>query len=97
MIIPTNRRTFLRRSAAAALLAGLPKGWVGSAYASDAPETADVKLGIIALTDCSSIVVAHEKGLFKKRSEERRVGKEERQKRTPEPQEKKNKNGGTNS
>ena len=63
---PTNRRTFLRTSAAAALFAGLPKGWVGSAYASDAPETTDVKLGIIALTDCSSIVVAHEKGLFKK-------------------------------
>ena len=61
----TNRRTFLRTSAAAALFAGLPKGWVGSAYASDAPETTDVKLGIIALTDCSSIVVAHEKGFFK--------------------------------
>src|SRR5689334_19966823 len=66
MIKPTNRRTFLRRSAAAALLAGMPKGWVGSAYASDAPETTDINLGIIALTDCSSIVVAHEKGLFKK-------------------------------
>src|SRR5256714_15117527 len=48
------------------LLAGVPKGWVGAAYASDAPETPDVKFGIIALTDCSPIVIAHEKGFFKK-------------------------------
>lgn len=34
--------------------------------ASDAPEVADLKFGIIALTDCSPIVIAHEKGLFKK-------------------------------
>src|SRR5262245_34979094 len=33
---------------------------------SDAPEVADVKIGIIALTDCSPFVVAAEKGLFKK-------------------------------
>jgi nitrate/nitrite transport system substrate-binding protein len=49
-----------------ALWAGLPKGWVGTAYASDAPETATMKFGIIALTDCSPIVIAHEKGFFKK-------------------------------
>ncbi len=48
------------------LLTGLPQGWVGSVYASDAPEVADIKLGIIALTDCSPIVIAHEKGFFKK-------------------------------
>jgi len=34
--------------------------------ASDAPETPEVKFGIIALTDCSPIVIAHEKGFFKK-------------------------------
>jgi nitrate/nitrite transport system substrate-binding protein len=39
---------------------------MGSVYASDAPETSEMKFGIIALTDCSSIVIAHEKGLFKK-------------------------------
>jgi nitrate/nitrite transport system substrate-binding protein len=65
-----TRRSFLtttaKSTALATLLSGLPKGWVGSAYASDAPETADVKFGIIALTDCSSIVIAHEKGFFKK-------------------------------
>jgi nitrate/nitrite transport system substrate-binding protein len=31
-----------------------------------APETTDLRFGIIALTDCSPIVIAHEKGLFKK-------------------------------
>lgn len=36
------------------------------ATASDAPEISDLKFGIIALTDCSPIVIAHEKGLFKK-------------------------------
>ena len=65
-----TRRSFLRRSAkfagATALLSGLPKGWVGSAYADDAPETSAMKFGMIALTDCSSIVIAHEKGFFKK-------------------------------
>ena len=65
-----TRRLFLRRTARGvtltALLAGLPKGWVGSAYADDAPETSALNFGIIALTDCSPIVIAHEKGLFKK-------------------------------
>ncbi len=66
----TNRRTFLRRagkaSLAAGLLGGLPSGWVGTAYADDSPETPNMRFGIIALTDCSPIVVAHELGLFKK-------------------------------
>lgn len=64
-----SRRSILQRSTAAglgALFSGLPKGWVGSAYADDSPEAPDMKFGMIALTDCSPIVVAHEKGLFKK-------------------------------
>src|SRR6266404_9063588 len=65
-----TRRDFLRRTAKGAalgaLFAGLPKGWVGTAYASDAPETNAMNFGMIALTDCSPIVIAHEKGLFKK-------------------------------
>jgi nitrate/nitrite transport system substrate-binding protein len=59
----------LQRSTAAgmgALFAGLPTGWIGSAYADESPEMADLKFGMIALTDCSPIVIAHEKGLFKK-------------------------------
>ena len=56
-----NRRTALSR-----LLAGLPAGYIGNVYASDAPEAQEVKFGIIALTDCASIVMAHELGFFKK-------------------------------
>ena len=62
-----TRRDFLRATGAGVLLAGVPAGWAGGAYASDAPETPKVRIGIIALTDCSSIVMAHELGLFKKR------------------------------
>ena len=65
-----NRRQFLSTTAKgvgiAALLNGLPRGWGGTTFASDAPEVADMKFGMIALTDCSPIVIAHEKGLFKK-------------------------------
>lgn len=65
-----TRRYFLRLSgqgaALTSLFAGLPRGWVGSAYASDAPETAKLRCGMIALTDCSPLVIAAEKGFFKK-------------------------------
>src|SRR5215467_9759273 len=68
MLQPT-RRAFLARTGQtglALLLAGLPHGWAGEVYASDAPETPTVRIGIIALTDCSSLVMAYELGLFKK-------------------------------
>jgi nitrate/nitrite transport system substrate-binding protein len=58
-----HRRTFLRTSTAALGAALLPYGRV---WASDAPEVSVLKFGIIALTDCSPIVIAHEKGFFKK-------------------------------
>jgi nitrate/nitrite transport system substrate-binding protein len=65
-----SRREFLSTTAkgigAAALLSGLPQGWIGGAYAGEGPETPNLKFGIIALTDCSPIVIAHEKGFFKK-------------------------------
>jgi nitrate/nitrite transport system substrate-binding protein len=63
-----TRRTFLKTAGTTlgGLLAGLPSGWVGSAYASDAPETPGIRFGMIALTDCASIVIAHEMGFFKK-------------------------------
>jgi nitrate/nitrite transport system substrate-binding protein len=38
----------------------------GSGASSSAPETPDLRFGMIALTDCSPIVIAHERGLFKK-------------------------------
>src|SRR5687767_5994648 len=65
----TTRRTFIKAagtSTAAALISGMPAGWVGGAYAQDGPETRDMRFGIIALTDCASIIMAHELGFFKK-------------------------------
>src|SRR5437899_2057437 len=61
---------------AAARFAGLPTGWAGGVYAADGPETPKVRIGIIALTDCSSIVMAHELGLFKKYGIESTLSKE---------------------
>src|SRR5687767_5422542 len=65
-----TRRQFLsagaKTGALGALISALPQGWVGGLYASDAPETVEMKFGIIALTDCSPIIIAHEKGFFKK-------------------------------
>ena len=37
-----------RRTMLSTLLSGLPAGWVGGAYASDAPETTNLRFGIIA-------------------------------------------------
>jgi nitrate/nitrite transport system substrate-binding protein len=60
-----NRRTLIKGAlsigAAQAALINAKATW-----ASDAPETPDVRFGIIALTDNSPIVIAHEKGFFKK-------------------------------
>src|SRR5260221_9282880 len=64
----TSRRAFLKvvGTAAGVLMAGVPKGWAGGAYADDWPETRTVRFGIIALTDCAPIVMANELGFFKK-------------------------------
>src|ERR1700752_3307542 len=64
-----SRRRFLKKTAQtamAAALAGVPRGWAGGAYPDDSPENPNVRFGIIALTDCASIVMAHELGYFKK-------------------------------
>jgi nitrate/nitrite transport system substrate-binding protein len=67
-----NRRQFLTRASAgvgaAALWSALgTRTWAATAgSASDAPEAPEMNFGMIALTDCSPIVIAHEKGLFKK-------------------------------
>ncbi|MGQ0644137.1 MAG: CmpA/NrtA family ABC transporter substrate-binding protein [Elusimicrobiota bacterium] len=74
-----TRRGFLKTAgaaAAAAVLPGLPVNWAGPVWASDAPERPDMRLGIIALTDCSSIVMAHELGLFKKHGINSTISKE---------------------
>jgi nitrate/nitrite transport system substrate-binding protein len=42
----------------------VPAGWVGRLFADDSPEVADIRFGIIALTDCSPFVIGAEKGFF---------------------------------
>jgi nitrate/nitrite transport system substrate-binding protein len=74
-----KRRTFIKAaagSAAATLMFGVPDGWAGGAYADDSPETKTMRFGIIALTDCSSIVMAHELGFFKQFGIESVISKE---------------------
>src|SRR6186713_1620582 len=74
-----KRRTFIKAagvSSAATLMSGLPMGWVGSVYADDSPEVSAMRFGIIALTDCAPIVMAHELGYFKKFGIESVISKE---------------------
>src|SRR5262245_7861701 len=71
-----TRRKLLKTTGVAALLAGVPGGWAGGVYASDGPETPKVRIGIIAMTDCSSIVMAHELGLFENYGIESTISKE---------------------
>ncbi len=58
-----SRRRFLAGTArglgAVSLLGALPRGWAGGTLASDAPETPNLRFGIIELTFCSPIVIAH--------------------------------------
>ena len=77
--VKTSRRRFLQStsaSVAGALLTGVPSGWAGGAYAQEGPETRTVRFGIIALTDCAPIVMAHELGYFKKFGIESVISKE---------------------
>ncbi len=66
-----SRRDFLRNSAllgGAAVFGGVAPGLRSAAWAagSDAPEKTDLKIGFIPLTDCASVVMAGELGLYKK-------------------------------
>ena len=67
-----SRRRFLQGVAAAggaASISGLIPGWLQRtawAAGSDAPEKTDLNIGFIPLTDCASVVMASELGLYKK-------------------------------
>src|SRR5256712_8388756 len=71
-----TRREFIRATSTASLLAGVPGGWAGGVYAADGVEAPNVLIGIIALTYCASIVMAHELGLFKKHGIDSTISKE---------------------
>jgi nitrate/nitrite transport system substrate-binding protein len=71
--VPANpsRRTFVKNlglaAGAAALSGAIPSYLQGVAWGgSDAPEKTDLTIGFIPLTDCASVVMASELGLFKK-------------------------------
>jgi nitrate/nitrite transport system substrate-binding protein len=74
-----TRREMLKASglsALGALAACQSSGRPGGDYPLDGPETPNIRFGIIALTDCASIVMAHELGLFKKYGINSTVSKE---------------------
>lgn len=67
-----NRRDFLRSTGtlvgAGGILSLVPAGIRSAAWAagSDRPEKPNLSIGFIPLTDCASVVMAHELGLYKK-------------------------------
>src|SRR6476469_2456970 len=61
-----SRRRFIGGAAALLGGAGLLRARASWGATNTGPEVADLRFGIIALTDNSPIVIAHEKGLFKK-------------------------------
>ena len=67
-----SRRGFIKASGMAlgglAMMGMIPPAIQSAAWAagSDAPEKTDIKIGFIPLTDCASVVMAGELGLFKK-------------------------------
>lgn len=70
--VDTARRDFLGRSLnlglSAILLGGVAPAFLSKAGAADfgKPEKTDISIGFIPLTDCASVVMASELGLFKK-------------------------------
>ena len=63
-----SRREFLKTSLAAGAVLAAPSLLSSTAFAADfgKPEKTDITIGFIPLTDCASIVMASELGLFKK-------------------------------
>ena len=64
----TTRRKILASALSCGTIASVSQfpAFMPAVYASDAPEQAKVSFGFIALTDCSPLAIAHEKGFFKK-------------------------------
>ena len=73
-----SRRDFIKKSAAGLGLAMMSGGFSSMAWAagSDKPEKTKLTIGFIPLTDCASVVMALELGLFKKYGLDVTVSKE---------------------
>ncbi len=80
--IDDSKRSFMKKtaglSAAAAIMSLVPPGVRQAAWAggTDGLEKTELSFGIIPLTDCAPIVVAYEKGFFKKHGLNVMVSKE---------------------
>lgn len=71
LAVDRSRREFLKRTliaSGAAMFGGVAPMFLQNAYAADfgKPEKTDLTIGFIPLTDCASVVMAGELGLFKK-------------------------------
>lgn len=70
--LENDRRDFMKQTSvllgAAGIMSMVPMGTRAAAWAggSDAPEKPDLNIGFIPLTDCASLVMAHELGMDKK-------------------------------
>jgi nitrate/nitrite transport system substrate-binding protein len=64
----SGRREFLKGAAAVSIMSLVPEAVRHGAWAagSDAPEKAEIRIGFIPLTDCSSVVMSAVKGFDKK-------------------------------
>lgn len=70
-LVDSSRRDFLKRTliaSSAAMFGGVAPMFIQNAYAADfgEPEKTDLTIGFIPLTDCASVVMAGELGLYKK-------------------------------
>ncbi len=75
----TSRKDFLKAAGAAGAgiaLSSLPVSLLPGCRPGDGPESKAVRLGIIALTDCAAIIMAHELGYFKKYGIDSTISKE---------------------
>src|SRR5437016_3569955 len=64
-----GRRRFLKIAGAATAAwtsAGILQQSSGTARADDTPEKPELSLGFIPLTDCAPLIIASEKGIYKK-------------------------------
>src|SRR5262245_10240933 len=76
-----KRRTFLRNGVAAGRLASMYTTLFNACASKGSgmtttPNSNKIKIGFIPLTDCASIVMAHELGLFKKHGVDVEVSRE---------------------
>src|SRR6185369_17741643 len=76
-----KRRTFLRNAIAGGSMAGLSSSLFSSCTSkgtgmTDSATGSKIRIGFIPLTDCASVVMAHELGLYRKHGVDVEVSRE---------------------